>query len=82
MSNRHDPAGILKDAHELLLSTLLQKLKEKEISHQEMAILRNLLRDNGMVISVSPPPNPPSTHGEPGQRPLPSLDDPEYEDDE
>ena len=74
-----DREDLLREAHKELLVLLTAKLKAGTATHQELAILRNLLRDNGMVI----PPRPPEAERRDAQRPradLPVLDDPDYED--
>lgn len=73
-----DVAELVRAAHKELLVDLLAKLQAGVASHQEKAILRNLLRDNGMVIA-------PRSFGqteEDRQRPvanLPEFAPPEYE---
>jgi hypothetical protein len=46
---------LLEMAHKAMLVDLMAKLKMGQISHQEAAILRNMLRDNGMVLGLQPP---------------------------
>lgn len=45
---------VIRRGHEELLRTLVAKSTAGTISHQEMAILRNMLRDNGMTLGVPP----------------------------
>lgn len=42
--------GVLQKGHEALLRNLVARTAAGVASHQEMAILRNILRDNGMVL--------------------------------
>lgn len=65
---------IIRRAHFGLLRELLAKLEVGSISHQEMAILRNMLRDNGMVLGVAPADMKPGVET---PRDLPSFDDDE-----
>ena len=70
-------AELLAESQQALLVELLAKLKTGVATHQELAILRNLLRDNGMVVGAAgggerardgaPPPD------------LPKYEDPEYD---
>lgn len=46
-------AELLVEGQQALLVELLAKLKTGVATHQELAILRNLLRDNGMVVGVA-----------------------------
>ena len=70
---------LLKRSQKKQLVDLLAKLEAGLISHQENAILRNLLRDNGMVMGAVP--RPPEAGGmrETSGPSLPTYDDPEYE---
>jgi hypothetical protein len=72
-----DVGELLDQAHKELLVSLLAKLRASTATHQEMAILRNLLRDNGMVLSIRPR----DAQGPQATAPaeLPTLDDPDYE---
>lgn len=45
---------VLQEGHEALLRLLVAKVRTGTASHQEQAVLRNILRDNGMVIAVPP----------------------------
>lgn len=70
---------LLEAAHKELLMDLLKKLRSGEIGHQELSILRNFLRDNGMVISPLAQnweDNPPEPGG---TTTLPDLADPLYD---
>lgn len=66
---------IIRRGHRALLETLLVKSEDGSISVQEMAVLRNILRDNGMVLGVPPQGQAPGAE-EP--RPLPEFPE-EYE---
>ena len=66
-------ADILARSRKSLLKRLAAKAELGTLSHQEAAILRNLLRDNGLVMALGDPKATP--------RPLPVEDDlPEFED--
>ncbi|MCW2317146.1 vacuolar-type H+-ATPase subunit C/Vma6 [Rhodoblastus acidophilus] len=67
-------------AHEATFRLLTARVAAGTITHQEMAILRNMLRDNGLVWNLSPPP----LDGEaaktlPNLDELPALEKPDYE---
>lgn len=79
---------ILKRARKAQLIDLLAKLELGQLSHQEHAVLRNLIRDNGLNLTPFPPPDDangqadtqattPSKPKPPS--PLPALTDPDYE---
>ncbi len=70
-------AQIIQAGHEALLKDLVARVNSGTASHQEKAILRNMLRDNGMTMGV-----PPAGTG-PGQSdPGPALPDlPAYSND-
>lgn len=70
---------LLKRSQKKQLVDLLAKLEAGLISHQENAILRNLLRDNGMVVGAVGRPPEGGGMGEASGPALPSYDDPEYE---
>jgi hypothetical protein len=68
------------------LLDLLMKLELGQLSHQEHAVLRNLLRDNGFNVFSPPGLNQPQADPRgtpaapaPQPLPLPDLDDPEYD---
>lgn len=67
---------VIQAGHEAVLRRLVAKVKAGTASHQEMAILRNLLRDNGMVLAT-----PPGTDLPKPEAPadLPTFDRPDYE---
>lgn len=76
---------ILKRARKAQLMDLLAKLELGMLSHQEHAVLRNLIRDNGLTLTPYPPPDDANGQvtepGKPTTPPvsLPELDTPEYE---
>lgn len=70
------PDEILRKAHKALLADLLAKAELGVLSHQEKAILRNMLRDNGMVMGVAPEGMQPGVEK---PRDLPTFDDGDYE---
>jgi len=45
---------VIRAGHAALLKVLTAKIVAGTATHQEMAILRNLLRDNGMTLGVPP----------------------------
>lgn len=45
---------LLRMAHKKLIANLLAKLDAGTIVHQEMAHLKGLLKDNGMVLGIPP----------------------------
>jgi hypothetical protein len=71
---------VLRAGLESTLRLLVAKVKAGVASHQEMAILRNILRDNGMVLAL-----PPKTiEGKVVNQPpldLPKLATPDYSED-
>lgn len=64
---------LLLKGHEQLLRSLVAKSMSGTASHQELAILRNVLRDNGMTMAIKPTDPKTIEH-----RPLPAL--PNYND--
>lgn len=71
---------VVRAGHEAMLRLLVAKVTAGTVSHQEMAILRNMLRDNGMTWNLPPPP----VDGEvartlPDISELPQLERPEYD---
>lgn len=72
---------VLEQGQVELLRGLVAKVKAGTASHQEAAILRNLLRDNGMVMGAVPPgAEPLRTPVDPAD--LPRFGDPDYERDD
>lgn len=76
-----DPQALLEDLHKEMLVQLWVKLKAGVISHQEMAILRNMLRDNGLTVPIKPtiPGIATEIRRGPLVEDLPTFDDPDYE---
>lgn len=68
------PEELAHYGHECLLRLLVAKVSSATASHQEMAILRNLLRDNGMVMGMAPYKTIENVPAE-GQPALPQLDE-------
>lgn len=66
---------ILREGQKALFVRLVGRCRSGKANHQEMAILRNLLKDNGMTLGI--PPESPSKTVAPLD--LPSFDPPEYE---
>ena len=77
-----DAVALLEQMHKEMLAQLLVKLKAGQASHQELAVMRNLLRDNGLTSVVKPAieHEPTEAIGFRVNRDVPELDDPEYED--
>ena len=71
---------VIRLGHEAMLRLLVAKVAAGTATHQELAILRNMLRDNGMVWSLPPPPIDGQTARElPTVADLPQLDAPNYD---
>ncbi|MEW6121303.1 MAG: hypothetical protein AB1698_01720 [Pseudomonadota bacterium] len=71
---------ILKRAQKKQMVDLMAKLMAGVISHQEQAILRNILRDNGMILGALGARPAAVTEGtDPGGVPLPEFEDPDYD---
>lgn len=70
--NQMPAEELIRRAHFALLRELLAKLELGRLSHQEAAILRNMLRDNGMVLGVPPQGMSPGRDEDPVA--LPSFD--------
>lgn len=45
---------ILRDGQKALFADLVGKVRLGLASHQELAILRNVLKDNGLVLGIPP----------------------------
>lgn len=71
----HTIEEILKEGQKALFARLVGKCRSGLATHQEMAILRNVLKDNGLTLGL-PPANPqePQDHA-----PLPEFGKPEYD---
>lgn len=72
---------VFRVGHAALLRRLVARCSTGTATHQELAILRNLLRDNGMTMgieaqkTIEPSVGLLETHG-----PLPVLEAPNYDD--
>jgi hypothetical protein len=68
---------ILEEGRKALFARLVGKCRLGTASHQEMAILRNILRDNGLTLGLT---LPDSTQRPPIREPLelPDFETPEY----
>ena len=68
-------ADILREGQKALFVDLVVKARSGKASHQELAILRNVLKDNGLVLGIPPE--------EPREKPapvdLPDFETPDYE---
>lgn len=72
--------AVIRAGHEALLRLLVAKAKAGTIKHQEMAILRNMLRDNGMMLQIeSSKPTLEHQSVAISHRPLPQLPAPDYD---
>lgn len=65
---------ILREGQKALFIQLVGIVRSGRATHQEMAILRNILKDNGLTLGI--PPETMQTVGEPIA--LPEYDEPEY----
>ncbi len=68
-----DLQALLREGQKALLVSLVSKLRKGVATHQEQAILRNMLRDNGMML---PPTSTAPDTPEPAD--LPDFEDPDY----
>nr|WP_316651545.1 hypothetical protein [uncultured Gellertiella sp.] len=66
---------ILREGQKALFIDLVVAVRSGKASHNEKAILRNLLKDNGLVLGI--PPDEPLTRNAPVD--LPDFDVPDYE---
>ncbi len=68
-----DLQALLREGQKALLVSLVSKLRKGIATHQEQAILRNMLRDNGMML-------PPASTAPEAEEPadLPDFEDPDY----
>lgn len=69
----HSVEEILREGQRALFARLVGAVRSGTASHQQEAILRNLLKDNGLTLGIPPEKEAPAT------APLPL---PEYGDDE
>lgn len=71
-----DPQEILSEMRDEMFRYLLGRLKQGKATHQELSIVRNVLKDNGLIV----PPKMSEVLGEEDEmEPLPDLADPEWE---
>ncbi len=49
-----DVQEILRCGQKALFADLVGKARLGKASHQELAILRNILKDNGMILGIAP----------------------------
>lgn len=73
-----DLRDILKEGQKVLLQDLVDRVKSGKATHQEKAVLRNLLRDNGMFL-LGPGEGDENKKPPPPASDLPDLPDPEDE---
>lgn len=65
---------ILREGQKALFARLVGKARSGTASHQELAVLRNILKDNGMTLGIAP--EQPVPEGPPAD--LPEFPDPDY----
>lgn len=65
---------ILREGQKVLFAKLVTSCRSGKASHQEMAILRNILKDNGLTLGIPPE----SSGATEAPVDLPSFDKPEY----
>ena len=72
--------GVLQAGWEASLRLLVAKVSTGQATHQELAILRNMLRDNGMVLNkvLEGAANKPLPLPGPDELDLPALSKPDY----
>lgn len=69
-----DLQTILREGQKALFARLVSRCRTGNASHQEMAILRNLLKDNGLVLGIPPEKAEPEKPMD-----LPEFGEPEYD---
>lgn len=72
--------NLLEEARRAAIRLLLAKLNTGEISASELAVLRNLLRDNGMVMGFDQPEDEKADDAQRIGFHLPDLSDPDDDD--
>lgn len=72
-------AQVIQEGHLALLKDLVAAVNSGTATHQEKAILRNFLRDNGMTLAVPPSGMSLAENPTPGGPKLPEFGDPEYD---
>lgn len=65
---------ILREGQKALFASLVSKVRSGRSSHQEAAILRNILKDNGLTLGI-----PPEASTEAPPMDLPTFAPPDYE---
>lgn len=73
---RMDLEEILKLGQKRIIATLVALAEQGQMSHQEIAVFRNFLRDNGVVMT------PKTDEQEAADKARPPADLPEFGDDE
>lgn len=67
-----DVADILREGQKALFGRLVAAVRAGTASHQQQAILRNILKDNGMTLGIPPETGQQQVREE---MPLPEFDD-------
>lgn len=67
---------ILREGQKALFARLVTRCRAGQASHQEMAILRNVLKDNGLTLGI--PPEDGSVVRREAPLDLPEYGEPEY----
>jgi len=70
---------VIEQGHLALLKDLVASVNAGTASHQEKAILRNFLRDNGMTLGAPPPGTSAQDTQAPPTSSLPTFGEPEYD---
>lgn len=65
---------VLREGQKALFANLVGKVRSGKANHQEKAILRNILKDNGLTLGI--PPDGPREEAAPLD--LPEYDPPNY----
>ena len=68
---------ILREGQKALFVDLVVKARSGKASHQELAILRNVLKDNGLVLGI--PPEEPQAQRAGAPVDLPEFSTPDYD---
>lgn len=69
---------ILREGQKLLFAQLVTKCRSGKANHQELAILRNVLKDNGLTLGIPPEDGDAAVRRSPEPVDLPDFDKPEY----
>ena len=67
---------ILREGQKALFIQLVARTRTSKASHQELAVLRNVLKDNGLTLGIPPERPAEDSHHVPAD--LPDFQDPEY----